>query len=93
VERGRKKLTIESIGTAAVTGFVTTVITILGWNRRLDKHDEMITDLERSKVTMSHCDHKHDEMRAHQDKILSELTYLRGRVDNVYDKLFNGARK
>jgi len=66
-------------------GFIGSVLTLLGWNRRLSK-------LEDNKVDKDPCT---KDMERHDESIKSvkdDLTYIRGRVDKLLDIMVNGKR-
>lgn len=78
---------LESIGSGAATGFLSAVITLLGWNRRLlrleeEKADKATVTVLREEITNLKSDTKENlkEMRG-------ELTYLKHRIDAIYERV------
>lgn len=62
---------LEAIGGGGLSGFITAVFTLLGWNRRL-------TNVERSKQEKEFCKVTHDS-------VTSDLKYIRDRLDKLFD--------
>ena len=76
----------ESLGGGAATGFVTAVLTLLGWNRRLGR-------LEDGKQDKTDCI---TAMKGHEgniNDIKEDVKYIRSRVDKLIDIAINGAKK
>jgi hypothetical protein len=76
----------ESMGGGAATGFITAVLTLLGWNRRLGK-------LEDNKQEKTDCITAMKGHAGNIDNIKEDVQYIRGRVDKLIDIAINGARK
>ena len=76
----------ESLGGGAATGFVTSVLTLLGWNRRLGK-------LEDNKQEKSDCINAMKSHEGTMHDIKGDVQYIRSRVDKLIDIAINGAKK
>jgi uncharacterized membrane protein len=79
----------ESLGGGAlmgsVTSFVTAVLTLLGWNRRLVK-------LEDNKQEKSDCNVAMKSHEGNINDIKEDVKYIRSRVDKLIDIAINGAK-
>jgi hypothetical protein len=80
----------ESLGGGAlmgsVTSFVTAVLTLLGWNRRLVK-------LEDTKQEKSDCTTAMKSHAGNINDIKEDIKYIRSRVDKLIDIAINGSSK
>lgn len=72
----------EVLGAGSASAFVTSILTLLGWERRLKK-------LEDRKVEESFCDERHKEV----DHIRESLDYLKSRIDKLIDLQMDGVKK
>ena len=75
----------ESIGGGGITGFVAAIATMLGWNRRL-------RNVEDSKQEKAVCGVTHAQVVAAQSQMQSDLTYIKARVDKLFDLMLNGSK-
>jgi RNA processing factor Prp31 len=64
------------MGAGAATGFVTAIVTLLGWNRRMSKLEDDKADT----VIVDVLDKKLDDLR-------EEFRYMRTRLDEIYTRL------
>lgn len=74
----------ESIGGGALTGFVSSILTLLGWNRRMNK-------LEDFKQSTEVCNQKHAQFMAVQEQTNEDIRYIKVRLDKLYDMMLNGS--
>lgn len=78
---------LESLGSGAATGFISTVLTLLGWNRRIvkleeDKVDRSVVQALRDELLTVKADTREDYRETK-----AELTYLKHRIDAIYEKV------
>ena len=71
----------ETLGTGAGAGFVSTILTLLGWDRRIRK-------IEESKVSEGLCVEKHKAV----DRLEESLDYIKNRLDRIIDLQLNGKK-
>ena len=70
----------ESLGGGAATGFVTAIITLLGWNKRITT----LEDVKADKATIASVDAKVNDLR-------EDFKYIRGKLDDIWIQL--GSKK
>lgn len=75
-------MNLESLGAGSITGFITTVFTLLGWNKRIQR-------LEEEKVDKEFCEKSMCGQTDSIKTIKEDLTYLRGRIDKLLDIAIN----
>ena len=69
---------LESLGGGGLGGFITAILTLLGWNRR-------ISHLEKEKQDASVCEKIHTSVDENYKNMRSDLVYIRDRLDKLYD--------
>ena len=70
----------ESLGGGAATGFVTAILTLLGWNKRISNLEDTKVDKELLKAV----DAKVEDLR-------EDFKYIRGKLDDIWIML--GSKK
>ena len=70
----------ESLGGGAATGFVTAILTLLGWNKRISNLEDTKADKDMVKA----LDDKVNELR-------EDFKYIRGKLDDIWIML--GSKK
>lgn len=71
-----KMIDWEAIGAGAATGFITAILTLLGWNRRISK----LEDEKADSIAVLAVDKKVDYLN-------EEYRYIRNRLDEIYSRL------
>ena len=70
----------ESLGGGAATGFVTAILTLLGWNKRISNLEDQKAD----KDSIRSVDSKVENLR-------EDFKYIRGKLDDIWIML--GSKK
>lgn len=68
-------MNLESLGTGAGAGFVISILTALGWNRR-------INHLEEKKQDITVCDERWKTIIDMKD----DIVYIRSRIDKIFNE-------
>jgi hypothetical protein len=71
----------QDLGASGAVGFVTAIITLLGWDRRMKKVEDRM-------VTSDFCDERHKTV----ETIQKDLEYIKGRIDRIFDYTLNGKK-
>ena len=79
----------ETMGIGASSGFISAVLTLLGWNRRLNQQELRLAELEREKIGEKMCDQKHKEV----SQIQADIKEIKEMVNRLLFNQLNGGRK
>ena len=71
---------LETTGASAASGFLASLITLLGWNRRLNK----VEDEKATKGDIAIVQRQVDDLR---DEVKEDRKYIRNRLDDIMDRL------
>jgi hypothetical protein len=73
----------ENIGASGAIGFLASIITLLGWDRRMKKMEDKM-------VPNDLCDAKHKAVHDSAAKMSEDIAHIRSRVDKIFDNMING---
>lgn len=74
---------LETTGAGAATGFLASLITLLGWNRRLNR----VEDEKATKGDIAIVQKQVDEIK---EEVKEDRKYIRNRLDDIVDRLPKG---
>lgn len=74
---------LENIGASGAIGFLTAIVTLLGWDRRMKKMEDRM-------VSSDLCDEKHRSVHNDAAKFAEDIAHIRARVDKIFDSMING---
>jgi hypothetical protein len=79
-----------TVGTAGGTGFVASVLTLLGWNRRLSKVEDSIEKLFESKLNIKEFEARHLDLVQNINLMREDSRRIEAKLDRLFDRLING---
>jgi hypothetical protein len=71
---------LESIGASGAMGFITSILSLLGYDRRVKR-------VEEGKVDVELCQERHDSTKNSIIQINVNMEKMKDRVDKIYEML------